>query len=380
MSDHNLPEPSRAAPRLIRPTRTMLLTIVLLFVLLGTLYLWRGWRASQAQAWQPQAVSVAAMVVQSRDIPAALEAVGSLRAVREVTLSPEIAGRVSAIHFEAGQPVGAGALLVQLFDGPERADHRAAQAKAAFAGLQVARSQELAPTGAEPRETLEQRRADRDQAAAAVQQIDARLVQKQVRAPFAGILGIRQVNLGQYLNPGDAVATLTALDSLFVDFALPQQELSRLKPGATVIVTSDAWPGRRFTAKVNAIEPKIGADTRNVTVQALLGNGDRALRPGMYVTAALELPVQQGALLVPATAIQTSAQGDSVIVIRGSNARVGGKAEIVPVQTGRRVGNDVVVTRGLNAGDVIVTEGQLRVQPGAEVKVAGAIPAKQGGR
>ena len=380
MSDHNLPEPSRAAPRLIRPTRTMLLTIVLLFVLLGTLYLWRGWRASQAQAWQPQAVSVAAMVVQSRDIPAALEAVGSLHAVREVTLSPEIAGRVSAIHFEAGQPVGAGALLVQLFDGPERADHRAAQAKAAFAGLQVARSQELAPTGAEPRETLEQRRADRDQAAAAVQQIDARLVQKQVRAPFAGILGIRQVNLGQYLNPGDAVATLTALDSLFVDFALPQQELSRLKPGATVIVTSDAWPGRRFTAKVNAIEPKIGADTRNVSVQALLPNVDRALRPGMYVTAALELPAQQGALLVPATAIQTSAQGDSVIVIRGSNARVGGKAEIVPVQTGRRVGNDVVVTRGLNAGDVIVTEGQLRVQPGAEVKVAGAIPAKQGGR
>ncbi|MFX4088627.1 efflux RND transporter periplasmic adaptor subunit [Sphingobium yanoikuyae] len=380
MSDHNLPEPSRVAPRLIRPTRTMLLTIVLLFVLLGTLYLWRGWRASQAQAWQPQAVSVAAMVVQSRDIPAALEAVGSLRAVREVTLSPEIAGRVSAIHFEAGQPVGAGALLVQLFDGPERADHRAAQAKAAFAGIQVARSQELAPTGAEPRETLEQRRADRDQAAAAVQQIDARLVQKQVRAPFAGVLGIRQVNLGQYLNPGDAVATLTALDSLFVDFALPQQELSRLQPGATVIVTSDAWPGRRFTAKVNAIEPKIGADTRNVTVQALLGNGDRALRPGMYVTAALELPVQQGALLVPATAIQTSAQGDSIIVIRGSNARVGGKAEIVPVQTGRRVGNDVVVTRGLNAGDVIVTEGQLRVQPGAEVKVAGAIPAKQGGR
>ncbi|WP_235654543.1 efflux RND transporter periplasmic adaptor subunit [Sphingobium yanoikuyae] len=308
------------------------------------------------------------------------DAVGSLRAVREVTLSPEVAGRVSAIHFEAGGQVGSGALLVQLFDGPERADRRAAQAKAAFAGIQVARSQELAPTGAEPRETLEQRRADRDQAAAAVQQIDARLIQKQVRAPFAGVLGIRRINLGQYLNPGDAVATLTALDNLFVDFALPQQELNRLKPGSTVIVTSDAWPGRRFTAMVNAIEPKIGEDTRNVTVQALLPNGDRALRPGMYVTAALELPLQQGALLVPATAIQTSAQGDSIIVIRGSNARVGGRAEIVPVQTGRRVGNDVVVTSGLRAGDVIVTEGQLRVQPGAEVKIAGAIPAKQGER
>lgn len=375
MSAHDLPE---AAPRTPRPIRTILLTVILLALLLGTLYFWRGWRAGQAQAWRPQAVPVAAMIVQPRDIPAALEAVGSLRAVREVTLSPEVAGRVAAIHFEAGQSVGAGALLAQLFDGPERADRRAAQAKAAFAGVQVARSQQLAPTGAEPRETLEQRRADRDQAAAAVQQIDARLIQKQVRAPFAGILGIRQVNLGQYLNPGDAVATLTALDSLFVDFSLPQQELSRLQPGATVIVTSDAWPGRRFTAKVNAIEPKIGADTRNVTVQALLPNGDRALRPGMYVTAALELPMQQGALLVPATAIQTSAQGDSIIVIRGSNARVSGKAEIVPVRIGRRVGNDVVVTSGLRAGDVIVTEGQLRVQPGAEVKVAA--PTAKGGR
>ncbi|MCI4591917.1 efflux RND transporter periplasmic adaptor subunit [Sphingobium sp. BYY-5] len=371
--------PSSDRPRVTaRPTRAIILTIIILLVLLGALYLWRGWRAGQAQAWQPQAVVVAATLVSPRDIPAALEAVGNLRAVREVTLSPEIGGRVSAIHFEAGANVGTGALLVQLFDGPERADRRAAQAKAAFAGVQVARSRELAPTGAEPRELMEQRVADRDQATAAVQQIDARLVQKQVRAPFAGVLGIRRVNLGQYLNPGDAVATLTALDTLFVDFALPQQELSRLKPGSTVIVTSDAWPGRRFTARVNAIEPKIGEDTRNVTVQALLPNPDRALRPGMYVTAALELPVQQGALLVPATAIQTSAQGDSIIVIRGKNARAGGKAEIVPVQTGRRIGNEVVVTSGIKAGDMVVTEGQLRVQPGAEVKVAA--PAAQGGR
>ncbi|NWK97576.1 efflux transporter periplasmic adaptor subunit [Sphingobium lactosutens] len=375
MTDQISPEASRG---IFRQARTILLTVFILLVLLGALYFWRGWRVGQAQAWQPQAISVAAATIARRDIPDALEAVGSLRAVREVTLSPEVAGRISAIHFEAGAKVGAGALLVQLFDGPERADRRAAQAKATFAGIQVARSQELAPTGAEPRETLEQRRADRDQAAAALQQIDARLIQKQVRAPFAGVLGIRQVNLGQYLNPGDVIATLTALDTLFVDFALPQQELSRLKPGSTVTVISDAWPGRRFTATVNAIEPKIGEDTRNITVQAVLPNPDRALRPGMYVTAALELPVQKGGLLVPATAIQTSAQGDSVIVIRGTNPRAGGKAEVVPVQTGRRVGNEVLVTSGLRAGDVIVTEGQLRVQPGADVKVAAATP--KGGR
>ncbi|MFM2372909.1 MAG: hypothetical protein RIS85_2631 [Pseudomonadota bacterium] len=358
--------------------RIVLLTIAILILLLGGLYFWRSWRLGQTQAWQPQAVPVTAMVVTPRDLPATLEAVGNLRAVREVTLSPEVAGRISTIHFEAGRQVGAGALLVQLFDGPERADRRAAQAKAAFAKVQVARSQQLAPIGAEPREALEQRRADRDQATAAVQQIDARLVQKQVRAPFAGVLGIRRVNLGQYLNPGDAVATLTALDSLFVDFALPQQELSRLKLGSNVTVTSDAWPDRRFIARVNAIEPRIGEETRNVTVQAMLSNRDHALRPGMYVTAALELPVQQGALVIPATAIQTSAQGDSVIVIRGGNARAGGKADIVPVQTGRRVGNDVLIISGIKAGDVIVTEGQLRVQPGAEVKVVA--PSRKGER
>ena len=375
MTDPASPLPARF---LRGQMRIILLTVAILILLAGALYFWRGWRAGQTQAWQPQAAPVTAIVVMPRDLPAALEAVGNLRAVREVTLSPEVAGRVSALHFEAGRQVNAGTLLVQLFDGPERADRRAAQAKATFAGVQVARSQQLAPTGAEPREILEQRRADRDQAAAAVQQIDARLIQKQVRAPFAGVLGIRRVNLGQYLNPGDPVATLTALDRLFVDFALPQQELSRITPGSTVTVTSDAWPGRSFTARVNAIEPRIGEDTRNVTVQALLPNPDHALRPGMYVTAALELPVQRGALLVPATAIQTSAQGDSVIVIRGSNARKGGKAEVVPVQTERRIGNDVVVTSGIRAGDVIVTEGQLRIQPGAEVKVVG--PSSKKGR
>lgn len=361
-----------------RQWRAILITVAVLALVLGGLFLWRTLRAGPAQGWQQQAVPVAAMHLTPREMPAALEAVGTLTAVREVTLSPEVAGRVSAIRFEAGSRIGAGTLLVQLYDGPERADRRAAQAKAAFAQAQLARSEQLAPSGAESRELLQQRRAERDQAVAAVAQIDARLIQKQVRAPFAGEIGIRRVNLGQYLNPGDAIATLTALDSLYVAFALPQQELARIRPGASVAVTSDAFPGRRFTARVNAVEPQIGEDTRNVTVQALLPNPDRALRPGMYVTAALGLPPQVGALVVPTTAIQTSAQGDSVIVIRGRDASKSGKADVVPVELGRRVGNEVIVTRGLKAGDVVVTEGQLRVQPGADVAVSRLV--QPGGR
>ncbi len=350
--------------------RAIFLTVLILVLILGGLFLWRSVRTGQAGDWQQPPVVVAAMQVRAQEVPASLEAVGSLTAVREVMLSPEVAGRVSAIRFQAGAQVAAGALLVQLFDGPERADRQAAQARASFAGIQVARSEQLAPTGAEPRELLEQRKAERDQAIAAVRQLDARLIQKQVRAPFAGQIGIRRVNPGQYLNPGDPVATLTDLSSLYVEFALPQQNLGLLKPGAAVNVASDAFPGRTFTARVNAIEPQIGADTRNVTVQAVLPNPDRALRPGMYVTAALVLPPQTGALVVPATAIQTSAQGDSVVVIRGQDARKGGKAAFIPVTTGRRIGNDVLVTSGLKPGDVIVTEGQLRVQPDGEVKVA----------
>ncbi|MBT2245935.1 efflux RND transporter periplasmic adaptor subunit [Sphingobium sp. BHU LFT2] len=372
---HDIPEQDRSK----RPQiRTIIITLVALAVLLGGLFLWRSIKTGQGQGWQPQAVPVAAVVAAPRDVPAGLEAVGTLTAVREVTLSPEVAGRVAALNITAGAQVRAGSLLVQLFDGPERADRQAAQARAAFASVQLTRSEQLAPTGAEPRELLQQRRAERDQAVAAVRQIDARLVQKQVRAPFSGEIGIRRVNLGQYLNPGDPVATLTALDQLYVEFALPQQELARLKPGSSVIVTSDAYPGRTFSARVNAVEPKIGEDTRNVSVQALLPNPGGTLRPGMYVTASLTLPPQTGAIVVPATAIQTSAQGDSVIVIRGTDASKGGKAEVVPVETGRRVGNNVVIEKGLKSGDVVVSEGQLRVQPGAELKVAKIIQA--GGR
>src|SRR5690606_28968866 len=140
-------------------------------------------------------------------------------------------------------------------------------------------------------------------------------------APFPGELGVRRINLGQYLNPGDPIVSLTALDRLYADFTVPQQDLSRIKVGGPVRLTSDAWPGRSFAGRITTIEPRIGTDSRNIMVQAMVANPGRALRPGMYVNAALELPVQRGALIVPTTAIQTSASGDSVIVIRGSNAR-----------------------------------------------------------
>lgn len=378
--------PPEAAPAIIDASETdnatraqrfrqiaiVLGAVVLIFL---ALFGWRTWKNSAPPPPPPPPTGVVATVVNPTDVPASLTAVGSLRAVREVMLAPEVAGRISGIHFTPGQWVGAGATLVQLYDGPERADRSAAIAKANLARLQLARSRELVPAGAESREVLQQRQAEYQQAVAAIQQLDARLQQKRIAAPFAGQIGVRRVNLGQYLNPGDQVASLTDLGQLYVDFTVAQQELAKLTVGSEVVVTSDAWPGRTFAARVTTIEPRVAEDSRNIWIQGVVANPDRALRPGMYIQASLTLPPVPASLVVPSTAIMTSAQGDSVVVIRGKNAGREGNAEIVGVQTGSRFGNSVVISKGLKPGDVVVTEGQLRVQPGAPVKVARLIPA-----
>ncbi|GAA5048996.1 efflux RND transporter periplasmic adaptor subunit [Erythrobacter westpacificensis] len=349
--------------------RKFVITVIVLALILAALFGWRMLRNAPAEAQAMPPTQVAAMVVDPQDAEMTIDAVASLSAVREVMLSAEVAGRVSAIRFEAGNNVGSGALLVQLYDEPLTADLRAAQARAEFARLQLQRSEELAPTGAEPRELLEQRRSQLRQAEAEIAQIRARLRQLQIRAPFSGLLGIREVDPGQFLNAGDRVASLTSLDRLYVDFNVPQQDLALLQSGSRVRVTSDAYPGREFEGQISTIEPRVDEDTRNIRVQAILPNPGGALRPGMYANASVILPPQENALVVPATAIQTSAQGSSVTVIRGENAREGGQAEIVPITVGRRVGEMAVVESGLSAGDVILTEGQLRVQPGAQVEV-----------
>ncbi len=350
--------------------RGLLVVVLALAILAAGLAAWKRARTMPtSQGSGPLPVAVSAMVIEPQSVPAGLESVGALQAVRQVTLAPQVSGRVVAIRFEGGARVGAGAVLVQLDDAPERADRAAAQAKAEYAKLMLERSQRLQPKGFDPKQLLDQRQSEYDQAMAAVRQLDAHIAQMQVRAPFAGELGLRKVNLGQYLNPGDPIATLTALDSLFVNFTLPQQELGRIRVGGAVEVTADAFPGRTFAARVNAVEPVVGSDTRNVSVQAVMPNPEGLLRPGMYVTARLVLPPQEGALTAPATAIQTAASGDSVLVIRGPDPLKGGKAELVPVQTGRRIGDRVVIASGLKPGDVVVTDGQLRVQPGAPVSV-----------
>ncbi|MEO0034299.1 MAG: hypothetical protein RLZZ501_322 [Pseudomonadota bacterium] len=361
--DDDLPRlPARRALR-----AALAVVLLVIPVLFAAMAWWRETRlAAGGVAPPPPPLAVTAVTARPESLPQALEATGALTAVRAVTLAPEVAGRVVAIRFEAGMAVEAGAPLVQLYDAPERAERAEAVARARFARIQLERSRALAPFGAEPRQTLQQREAELAQAEAALQGIDARLAQKSVRAPFAGLIGLRRVNPGQYVTAGEALASLTALDRLYVDFTVPQQHLAALRPGAEVSVRTDAYPERDFAARINAIEPVIGQDTRAVGVQAVLDNPDRLLRPGLYVTVAVALAPRPAALLVPATALVTSAAGDSVLVVRD------GRAEAVAVAAGPRRGERVVIDQGLAPGDVVVTGGQVRIRPGAAVRVLAA--------
>lgn len=355
---------------------TMLATVIFLLLVFGGLFQWKQYLQSHAATWQPQAVPVTAMTVVPQTLPQYLNAVAVLKAVQQVTLSAEVAGRVAGLSFHSGQKVSASQLLLQLNDGPEQAQLLTAQAKAHYAEQQLARSRQLTPSGAESLDVLQARQSALAQAQGEVKQVQALIRQKQLIAPFEGELGIRQVNLGQYLNPGEEVVTLTALNKLYVEFTLPQQQFSAIKIGSEVEFSSDVYPDSRFTATVQAIEPQIDAETRNIRIQGILDNPNNQLRPGMYVNAALVLPPQADAILVPATAVETSAQGYSVVVVKGKNAEQHGNAEIVSVEIGKRSNNQIQIVHGLKSGDVVVTVGQNRLQPGADVIVQSLVPAE----
>lgn len=351
--------------------RRLLLALALLAFIFGGLFLWRESRVQAAD--HPPAPCRADGLGRRRARRARARDARRGRLARrgpagDARARSGRARRRAAVRRGLGGAQGQ--LIVQLFDEPERAKLASIQAKAAYAKRQLDRSQALAQTGAEPRNLFDQHRFDFDAAAADIRETQAVITQKAVRAPFDGVLGLRRVNLGQYLNAGDAIATLTDLDTLYANFTVPQKNLSQLRLGQSVSITTDAYPERTLVARVSAIEPQIGTDTRNVAVQATLPNPDHLLRPGMYIQARLELPPRERALTVPDTAVQTSQRGESVLVV-GKPGRDGlGVVRLQPVRTGRRADGRIAIADGLRPGDVVVTSGQVRLAAGDRVKVA----------
>ena len=302
-----------------------------------------------------------------------LSAVGSVAAAQGVMLSAEEAGTVRHIAFESGATVKTGDLLLQLDTSVEQAQLRSAAAAADLARANLARARDLRAKNMVSQADLETAEAQTKQADAQQDNIRAVIGKKTLRAPFAGRTGIRQVNLGQFVNTGDPIVTLQAVDPVHVDFFLPQQRLAQLRVGMTVRVTTDAFPDQRFEGKLTVINPEVDTATRNVRLQATLDNPQGWLRPGMFVNVAAALPLLEKVLMIPATAVLYAPYGDSVFIIEEKkDEKTGVVGKVLNqkfVHLGKTRGDFVVVTSGLEAGQTIVTTGVFKLRNGMAVVI-----------
>lgn len=298
---------------------------------------------------------------------------GSLNAVQGVTVAAEVPGKVAKIAFEPGAAVQAGDLLIQLDTSIEEAQLRAAEAAAELAQASLTRAHELRQSSTNSLADLDVAEAQAKQALAQAEGIRAVIAKKSIRAPFAGKLGLRFVNLGQILREGDPIATLQTLDPIYVNFSLPQQRLAQLARGNSVRVTTDAAPDESFAGSINAISPEIDAVTRNIRLQATLANHEEKLRPGMYANVEVLLPTQVTVLVIPATAVLYAPYGDSVFLVVGQKNEKSGKMESVLrqqfVRLGAARGDFVSVVDGLKAGDMVVSAGGFKLRPGMPVVI-----------
>jgi membrane fusion protein (multidrug efflux system) len=359
--------------------KKILVTVISLVLVLGVL---AGIKALQikklmSQKFQQPAEAVSTAVVSPETWQQTLTSVGSLSAVQGVTVAAELDGRIAEVDFEAGKAVKAGDVLLRQDTTVEEAELRSAQAAAHLAKVNLARTSELLEKATVSQSQYDSDEANYEQAVAAADNIQATIDKKTIKAPFSGQLGIRLINLGQNLKAGDSIVSLQALNPIFVDFYLPQQELAQLKPGLSVQVSGDSMGGKSVEGKLTAISPDVDASTRNVRVQATVDNDGGILHPGMFVNVAVELPVTDKVLPIPATAVLYAPYGDSVYVVETvSDADTGAKQLVARqqiVRLGVQRGDFVAVVSGLKAGDTVVTSGVFKLRPGTPVVVNNSV-------
>ena len=319
----------------------------------------------------PEAVTTAVASLQSWE--SLLPAVGSLAAVQGVTVTAELTGKVVQIAFTPGSLVKAGDLLVKQDTSSEEAQLRSAEAAAALAKLNVERLGKLLAERTIAQSQFDTAEAGYKQAVAQADNIRASIAKKTIRAPFAGRLGIRLVNLGQVINEGEAIVSLQSLDPIYVNFSLPQQQLPSIKPGLAVRVTTDALPGEVVQGRITAINPQVDAATRNIRVQATVANAEERLRPGMYVSVAVVLPGRELVLAIPATAVLYAPYSDSVFIVEDPpDPDPDRPVKVVRqqlAQLGEKHGDFVAVRSGLKEGDSVVSTGVFKLRNGQTVTV-----------
>lgn len=331
-----------------------------------------------AKSMLPPPETVASAVATEDAWPDVLPAVGSVAAEKGINVMAEIGGIVREIPVASGAEVAAGDLIVKLDTKAEEAQLQSAEAQVALAKVSAERFRKLRADNTASQSELDQAEASLKQADAAAENLRAIIAKKNIRAPFAGRLGIRQVSEGQFLDMGKPLISLVALTPLFVDFTLPQQELSRLKVGLKVRALADAYPGQTFEGELQAINPDLNATTRSVSIRAKFANAEKLLRPGMFVRVQVVMPEDKKVLAVPATAVMSSPSGDSVFVIQ-TDSKEGGTNLVVQqklIRTGATRGDFIAVEAGLKPGDTVVMAGGFKLRNGMAVTVNNEIAPK----
>jgi membrane fusion protein (multidrug efflux system) len=355
--------------------RKIILAVIIVAAVLGGL---AGVKALQIKklitfgaAFVPPPESVSAAVAREEKWQGFISSIGTINAVQGVTVTPDIPGQVREIAFESGAAVAKGDLLVRLDTSAEESQLAAMEAQVGLARSNLARVRTLRTDG-------NVAQADLDAAEAAVKQYEANantiratIEKKTIRAPFAGRLGIRQINLGQYMDTGKPIVSLQSLAPVYADFSLPQQELAKLKTGLRVRLVSDTYPGQRFEGVLTAINPDLDAVTRSVGLQATFDNADERLRPGMFARVEVLLPEEKNVLVIPATSVLSAPFGDSVYLIETQPAKDGAAAHLVVrqqfIRTGTVRGDFVSVESGLKPGDRVASSGMFKLRNGLTV-------------
>jgi membrane fusion protein (multidrug efflux system) len=316
------------------------------------------------------------VVAQQEQWPLTLSAIGTMAAVQGVTVSADLPGMVERIDFDSGRAVRAGAVLAVLDTRQEQAQLAAIEARRELARLTYERVQELLTQKVISKAEFDRATAELHQSDAQLGEIKAVIQRKTIRAPFSGVLGIRQVNLGQYLAGGDALVTLQSLNPIYVNFGVPQQSAGQIPVGRIVKITSTDSGGSEWSARVTALDSMVDEATRNIQVQATLPNPDGKLRPGMFVQAEVAIGPSQSVIVLPASAISYAPYGDSVFVVtdlKGEDGKTyrGVRQQLVTVGPAR--GDQVAVVTGLKPGEEVVTSGLFKLRNGAAVNVNNAV-------
>ena len=352
-----------------QPLKAYLIVILLLLGIFGSIagYLYQRFSALANADYSPPPVTIAVSTAQAETWNKHLNAVGTIQAVRGVDLTSQTSGEITAIQFDSGDTVKAGQLLLVLNDEVEQASRKNQIASLELAQILFERDSALVQQKSIPQTQFDRSRADLERARAQLAETEARLSNKRIEAPFAGTLGIRQVDVGDYLSPGTIIATLQDHSELEIDFTLPAHHAPQLRPGLKVEVQVDAFPDQIFAAEIEAVDARIDPNTRNILLRAKLLEVE-GLLPGMFATLKIDVASYQPVVTIPETAMTYALQGNTVFVVTeaegGGLTAVARVVEAGPVQDGR-----VAVVNGLNAGERVVSVGQNKLYRGVRVVI-----------